>query len=198
MPHAPKSVKSCRRPAHGHWQITPANASDNVQVAILYLQMFVCNPLSSIYRVLFHYGTGLCSMGDGGLFEDIAALPVIIHRTAFRHIPQPFCHSEFVTPHSDLSLPCIRGSTGIYPPTGPDHQISLTQITITNRQKKNSLITNILHITILRVWTGIFMLHCDHAENVSRARYIVSDQSRIFYLSHCTYLDPRQTIVYPI
>ncbi len=34
----------------------------------------------------------------------------------------------------------VRGC--IYPPTGPDHQISLTQIT--NHKKKNSLITKIL------------------------------------------------------
>ena len=57
----------------------------------------------------------------------------------------------------------FRGS--IYPPTGPDHQISLTQIA--NRQKKptNSLITKIL----MYYESVVFRLHSGHVENVSRA-----------------------------
>ncbi len=73
-----------------------------------------------------------------------------------------------------------KGEYILHPPTGPNHQISLTQIT--NRQKKgNSLITKIYGIT--RVWTAIFTLHSGHVENVSHARYmyIVNHQSRNFY-----------------
>ncbi len=60
------------------------------------------------------------------------------------------------------------------PPTAPDHQTSLT-----NDQKKNSLITKIL--IYYEVWTAVFVLHSGH---VSRARYNVYSQSPIVQFLH--------------
>ncbi len=68
----------------------------------------------------------------------------------------------------------------IYPPIGLNHQSYLIQIT--THKKRIVLSPTYRPITI--VWTAIFTLHSGHVENVSRARYIVSHQLRIFYRAH--------------
>ncbi len=65
----------------------------------------------------------------------------------------------------------------MYPPTGSNHQISLTQIT-NDQKKRNTLIAKILMYSIERVWTAVFTLHSGHVENVSRSRYTVNHQSQ--------------------
>ncbi len=77
---------------------------------------------------------------------------------------------------------CFQASVsgGVYPATGPDHQISLTQIT----KKKKEQVLSATYQCVTTVWTAVFTLHSRHIENVSRARYIVGHQSHIFYRAH--------------
>ncbi len=60
---------------------------------------------------------------------------------------------------------------GIYLPTGPNHEISLTQIT-------NRIVLSPKYC-ITRMWTVVFMLHSGHVENISRARLDIYSQSPI-------------------